>query len=783
MDDFNEFSQQYLQHLDWLEVPHPPTETLKLIHELFLFVSHNGGWAYLTGLNTWSSFSSLPDARKFFESNFLVSFERSQKQNWPYSKETTKNINFSLLMPMPIYTNAKKKDWNSFLAEDLAIFRDVYQLGVDKSLLSLESIQKKYGNIEIRVISQESDPAGFSIKTPYKEKMSLAEYIGLMHSMKPDRGLIKFAVNIDIGQWHDEIDELRKKLPSVVLWGSKDDTLRYSRQHICGMTLPQLYLKVKGCWTGGHEENLRFMSANINHGESACEWWGLDPHENTNFRDCVKQEKKFDIYNSETLWWPDEIFCLIKGFKVYHSIQQPGDLVIVGPGAIHWVKSLGRTVNSAWNFGSKRLINFKRSYEREKINKSINFRSIVPMNLLALDLLNHELSSLDIELVDYLKKQIIGKAKEEKNIIDLAKVKKTEVNNIDNVIHCENCYLELFRIYFRCEKCVKNRLNGGKKICFFCFLCIKNVHLKVCKGKVVMVERFLESDFEKFVAVVDRRIKGDDVQAMMQELMYDSDKNIEENVYVSQFNGIEFDDGEEEVKEDKGEVEVENFKRKGRKVQKSKKNEEIKVKTEEKEEKNQEIGVNIGRSKEGKVKMEQKEKEIEGIKVKNEEIDGKKGRSKERNRKKLEKKGNESMQTFTKMLKNKKSNPKLKLEPKSSPPPAITPEKTDKNPHKTLKGLQNFIKALPKPEISNHFEISQVHSLSIQATRNTVIESNSPITNSPKLEVTKPAPALNIKFTPISDPSPSQPFLPLKRPRTTLIYAPVIDFIPKKPKF
>ena len=37
------------------------------------------------------------------------------------------------------------------------------------------------------------------------------------------------------------------------------------------MTLPEIYVKVPNCWTGAHEENLRFRAINLNHGPSSCE--------------------------------------------------------------------------------------------------------------------------------------------------------------------------------------------------------------------------------------------------------------------------------------------------------------------------------------------------------------------------------------------------------------------------------------------------------------------------------------------------------------------------------
>lgn len=757
MDDFNEFLQHYLQHLDWLQISHPPLPTLKLIHDLFLFVSNNGGWARQIGLNSWSGYSHHPDARQFFESNFLVSFERSLNHHWPYSAEVTKSIDYSLLNPIPIYTQLKKGELDELLLEDLAIYRNVYELGIEKSLMSLESIKRKYGNMQIRVISQESDPAGFSIKKPCKEKMTLGEYIELMNNTKPSKGLIKFAVNIDFGQWKEEIDELRKKLPSKVLWGSKDDPLRYSRQHILGMTLPQLYLKINGCWTGGHEENLRFMSANINHGPSPCEWWGLDPMQSESFRECVKAEKKFDIYNSETLWWPDEIFCLIKGFKLYHSVQQPGDFVIVGPGTIHWVKSCGLTVNSAWNFGRKKLLNFKKSYERENINKSIKYRSLVPMNLLALDLLNYELKDLEIGLVNFLKTNIMVKGTEEKTILGLAKMKKIELNNTDNVIHCEYCYLELFRVYYKCAKCEKNRFAGGNKICFFCFECMKDTHKKGCKGHITAVERFKEADFEKLVKLVERRVGGEVVEGNVFELMYNFDKNIEENVYVSNFNGVQLEKPEEnDDKIEKNEVHKVEF--------------NIKIEeNEEKEEKIEENKVDINEKVKFSEDIKKCEEKIEksDIKILNPEV--------KTMRKNIFKITN-SNQTVIQILKIKKTNPKLIPEVKKEPSQISIPK--SKNPEcKTLKSFQNYVKNLHKPEVTVKKEPS-----SPETSKNPIFQ-NVIFTNHPYIKVQFESailPAQNIKASPSNESISLAPFLPLKRTRNSDLYKPVLEIIPKK---
>lgn len=538
MIDFIVFTQKYIEHLSWLHQPIPSAESLENIYALYSAVTKNGGWARTVGLNNWEELSKNPDPRKLFESNYLVSFEHWLTGTWNYSPAETLGMDFSLLRTVPISSNVKDHEWEELLADDLAIVRDVYKMGISKDLISLDSLSKNHGDMEISVITQESDTSGFNVKSATKQIMLLKDYISIMTETCKDEKYIRFAVNIDFGDWQEEVDELRKKLPSKILWCSDEDALKHLRQHIMGMTLPQLYVKINGCWTGGHEENLRFPAANINHGPSSCEWWGLDRSQSLQLRECIKNDKGFEIYNTENLWWPDEIYCIFKGFNVFHVLQQPGDLVIVGPGTIHWVKSCGITANSAWNFGPKYFNNFKNSFEREYINNAISYKSIVPMHALSLDLLNMELDDLDLNLIELLKDQVNFKSIEEENEYKESQMPECEVNNSDNVINCEICYKELFRFYYKCKSCVNRRYMGKTCKCFFCLDCAKNMHKLKCRGKIIPVQKFLKEDLQKLLEKISLRLEGVECTGEIEELKFPYDKNLEEGVYVSKFNGV-----------------------------------------------------------------------------------------------------------------------------------------------------------------------------------------------------------------------------------------------------
>ena len=64
---------------------------------------------------------------------------------------------------------------------------------------------------------------------------------------------------------------------------------------------------------------------------------------------------------------------------------------MLGPGTIHWVKSFGCTVNTAWNFGDKQIIDIDLALKRYEINHNINYQNLVPMYSLLIAYLNNEL--------------------------------------------------------------------------------------------------------------------------------------------------------------------------------------------------------------------------------------------------------------------------------------------------------------------------------------------------------------------------------------------------------
>jgi hypothetical protein len=54
------------------------------------------------------------------------------------------------------------------------------------------------------------------------------------------------------------------------------------------MSLSQMYMKVKGVWTGGHQENICLRAININHGPADSLWYAVEYQHYHQLRNIVK---------------------------------------------------------------------------------------------------------------------------------------------------------------------------------------------------------------------------------------------------------------------------------------------------------------------------------------------------------------------------------------------------------------------------------------------------------------------------------------------------------------
>ncbi|CAL1582573.1 unnamed protein product [Knipowitschia caucasica] len=201
---------------------------------------------------------------------------------------------------------------------------------------------------------------------------------GAMRRRKGPFKNLKFGTNIDLSdekKWKQQLQEL-SKLPAFSRVVSAGNLLSHVGHTILGMNTVQLYMKVPGSRTPGHQENNNFCSVNINIGPGDCEWFAVPEHYWGVINDfCEKNNINFLMGS----WWPNLEDLYEASVPVYRFIQRPGDLVWLNTGTVHWVQAIGWCNNIAWNVGPLTAHQYKLAVERYEWNKLQSVKSIVPM--------------------------------------------------------------------------------------------------------------------------------------------------------------------------------------------------------------------------------------------------------------------------------------------------------------------------------------------------------------------------------------------------------------------
>ncbi|XP_072034638.1 histone demethylase UTY-like isoform X2 [Amphiura filiformis] len=267
--------------------------------------------------------------------------------------------------------------------------------------------------------------------------------------------MLKFGTNVDLSdekKWKKQLSELTK-LPSFVRVVSAGNMLSHVGHTILGMNTVQLYMKVPGSRTPGHQENNQFCSANINIGPGDCEWFAVpNSHWGVIYNLCARS----NINYLKGSWWPVLEDLYEENVPVYRFIQRPGDLVWVNAGAVHWVQAVGWCNNIAWNIGPLCPNQYKLAVERYEWNKLQTYKSIVPMIHLSWSIARN-IKVTNPKLFEMMKYTLIRTLKQTQLTHDMLKEVGVEVHwhgrSKSEVAHyCVNCEVEVFNILYTTEK-------------------------------------------------------------------------------------------------------------------------------------------------------------------------------------------------------------------------------------------------------------------------------------------------------------------------------------------
>ncbi|XP_058479717.1 lysine-specific demethylase 6B isoform X1 [Solea solea] len=333
-----------------------------------------------------------------------------------------------------------------------------------------ESLQEEKGSDEEEEEEddKEKKPPNGS-ETPIKENSKESS----SGEQKPVGKIIKFGTNIDLSdpkRWKSQLQELQK-LPAFMRVASSGNMLSHVGHTILGMNTVQLYMKVPGSRTPGHQENNNFCSVNINIGPGDCEWFSV--HEN--YWEAINDFcEKHGVDYLTGSWWPVLEDLYKANIPVYRFIQRPGDLVWINAGTVHWVQAVGWCNNIAWNVGPLNGYQYQVALERFEWNEVKKVKSIVPMIHVSWNLAR-TVKVTDQETYKMLKHCLLQSMKHIQILRDqlVAEGKKISYQSRvkdEPAYYCNECDVEVFNLLFvtsesssrktyvvHCEDCARQR--------------------------------------------------------------------------------------------------------------------------------------------------------------------------------------------------------------------------------------------------------------------------------------------------------------------------------------
>ncbi|XP_030578442.1 lysine-specific demethylase 6B isoform X2 [Archocentrus centrarchus] len=331
-----------------------------------------------------------------------------------------------------------------------------------------ESLQEEKGSDEEDDEDDEKKPPS-SLETPNKDGSKET----CNGEQKAVGKIIKFGTNIDLSdpkRWKPQLQELQK-LPAFMRVSSSGNMLSHVGHTILGMNSVQLYMKVPGSRTPGHQENNNFCSVNINIGPGDCEWFCV----HDNYWQAISDFcEKHGVDYLTGSWWPVLEDLYNANIPVYRFIQRPGDLVWINAGTVHWVQAVGWCNNIAWNVGPLNGYQYQLALERFEWNEVKKVKSIVPMIHVSWNVAR-TLKITDPDTYKMIKHCLMQSMKHIQILRDQLVVEGKKISYQSRVkdepaYYCNECDVEVFNLLFvtsenssrktyvvRCEDCARQR--------------------------------------------------------------------------------------------------------------------------------------------------------------------------------------------------------------------------------------------------------------------------------------------------------------------------------------
>ncbi|XP_020319900.1 lysine-specific demethylase 6B isoform X1 [Oncorhynchus kisutch] len=342
------------------------------------------------------------------------------------------------------------------------------------------------------VVASKANPSVVASKANPSVVASKVGPTPIANTLRPEAkstgNIIKFGTNIDLSdpkRWKPQLQELLK-LPAFMRVEFNGNMLSHVGHTILGMNTVQLYMKVPGSRTPGHQENNNFCSVNINIGPGDCEWFAVHEHYWEHVNNFCEKHGVDYLTGS---WWPVLEDLYRSNIPVYRFIQRPGDLVWINAGSIHWVQAVGWCNNIAWNVGPLNSYQYQLALERFEWNEVKKVKSIVPMIHVSWNVAR-TIKITDQETYKMVKHCLLQSIKHIQILRDqlVAAGKKISYQSRvkdEPAYYCNECDVEVFDLLF-----VTSESGNRKTYMVHCEDCARTVSKSPSLAGVVVLEQY-----------------------------------------------------------------------------------------------------------------------------------------------------------------------------------------------------------------------------------------------------------------------------------------------------
>ena len=294
---------------------------------------------------------------------------------------------------------------------------------------------------------------------------------------------LTLGINLNLFNFESLYENLNSNLPDCINFNkSNNNTLKYISNNINEITIPQILIKVKDSWTSNYNQNLTFKSIHINHGPGNLIWFVVSGKDAKTFKERLILNENFAIENNEFYWFTLIEYCMQNKINFYYSVQKPGDILILKPNTIFWVKACKHCIITSWNILPKEYELFRLTIEKYKYNFSMNINNNFPLYSLILNILNNDLMLLDFNLLDLLFNELFEFYEIEKSIFT------NLIQHISNKNQFSNIKTEYSKsiVYFtQCSFCFKEIINYCGQ-CLRCFNYLEKIFCVGCMSKHIV---------------------------------------------------------------------------------------------------------------------------------------------------------------------------------------------------------------------------------------------------------------------------------------------------------